>query len=192
MVPPRLNRPSLPLVQSATLLAAPGESSQREDFLLQRMVDGDGQGPVSIHLDHLAEKIRAMIRPPFQNVELPLMNHFMRQRIHDLLLPIIACLDNLLEQGKGEANFACDGRAKTLLIQPWLRSSTTHEHTDRGGQSAAPDEIDRRQQAGEVAAIQFGPHLGQMLRGHWRGLAWSHRTGVTPILRARPRRATAP
>ena len=131
MVPPRLNRPPLSLVQSAALPAAPGESRQREDFLLQRMVDGDRQGPVSIHLGHLAEKIRAMIWPPFQNVELPLMNHFVRQRIHDLLLPILACVGDLLEQGQGEANFACDGRAKTLLIQPWLRASTTREHTDR-------------------------------------------------------------
>ena len=192
MVPPRLNRASLPLVQSTTLLAAPGESSQGEDFLLQRMVDGDRQGPVSIHLGHLAEKILSMIWPPLEDVELPLMNHFVRERIDDLLLPIGAGFDDLLEQGQGEANFACDWRAKTLLTQPWSWSSTTHEHTDRGGQSAAPDEIDRRQQAGEVAVIEIGPHLGQLLRGHWRGLAWSHRTGVTPILRARPRRAAAP
>jgi hypothetical protein len=130
MVPPRLNRPSLSLVQSAALPAAPGESRQRENFLLQRMVHGDRQGPVSIHLGHLAEKILSMIWPPLEDVELPLMNHFVRECIHDLLLPILACPDDLLEQGKGEANFTCDGRAKPLLIQPRLRASTTHEHTD--------------------------------------------------------------
>ena len=192
MVPPRLNRPSLSLVEPAALPAAPGESRQREDFLLQRMVDGDRQGPVSIHLGHFAQKVLSMIWPPLEDVELPLMNHFVGERVYDLLLPILACPDDLLEQGKGEANFACDGRAKTLLIQPWFRPSTTHEHTDRGGQSTAPDEIDRRQQAGEVASIEIGPHPGQLLRGHGRGLAWSHRTGVTPILRARPRQATGP
>jgi hypothetical protein len=144
MVPPRLNRASLPLVQSATLLAAPGESSQGEDFLLQRMVDGDRQGPVSIHLGHLAEKILSMIWPPLEDVELPLMNHFVCQRIDDLLLSIFALLGGLLEQGQGEANLRSDGWAKTIPIQPWPRSSAAHKHTDRRGQSAAPGEIDRR------------------------------------------------
>jgi hypothetical protein len=65
------------------------------------MVDGDRQGAVPIHLGHLAEKIRSMIRPPFQDIELPLMNHFVRQRIHDLLLAVRAPLGGLLEQGKG-------------------------------------------------------------------------------------------
>ena len=101
MVPPRLNRASLPLVQSATLLAAPGESSQGEDFLLQRMVDGERQGSVSIHLGHLAEKILSMIWPTLEDVELPLMNHFVRQRTHDLLLAARSLFGHLLEQGKG-------------------------------------------------------------------------------------------
>jgi hypothetical protein len=65
------------------------------------MVDGDRQGSVPVHLGHLAEKIRSMIRPPFQDVVLPLMNHLVRQRIHDLLLALYACLGDLLEQGKG-------------------------------------------------------------------------------------------
>jgi hypothetical protein len=65
------------------------------------MVDGYCQGAVPIHLGHLAEKVRPMIRPPLQDVVLPLMNHFVRQRIHDLLLAVRAPLGSLLEQGKG-------------------------------------------------------------------------------------------
>jgi hypothetical protein len=84
-----------------------------------------------------------MIRPPLQDVVLPLMNHFVRQRTHDLLLAILAPLDNLMEQGKGQANLAPGWRAKTIPIQSGPRPSTIHEHADRGGQSAAPDEIDR-------------------------------------------------
>jgi hypothetical protein len=60
------------------------------------MVNGDRQGAVPIHLGHLAEKIRPMIRPPFQDIVLPLMNHFVRQRAHDLPLAILAPLDNLM------------------------------------------------------------------------------------------------
>jgi hypothetical protein len=37
-----------------------------------------------------------MIWPPLQDVELPLMNHFVCQRAHDLLLAILAPLDNLM------------------------------------------------------------------------------------------------
>jgi hypothetical protein len=70
------------------------------------MVDGDRQGAVPIHLGHLAKKIRPMIRPPLLDVVLPLMNHFVRQRAHDLLLAILAPLGDLLEQGKGQANLA--------------------------------------------------------------------------------------
>jgi hypothetical protein len=60
------------------------------------MVDGDRQGAVSIYLGHLAEKICSMIRPPLQDVVLPLMNHFVRQRAHELLLAILALLEHLL------------------------------------------------------------------------------------------------
>jgi hypothetical protein len=61
------------------------------------MVDGDRESAVSIHLGHLSQKARPMVWPLFQNVVLPLMNHFMCQRAPDLLLAILALLDNLLE-----------------------------------------------------------------------------------------------
>jgi len=192
MVPTRLNRPSLPSVHPAALPTAPGKWREGKDFPLQRMVDGDRQGAIPIHLGHLAEKIRPMIRPPLQDVVLPLMNHFVRQRAHDLLLAILAPLGGLMEQGKGQANLALGWRAKPVPIRSRPRSSTTHEHADRGGQPTAPDEIDRGQQACEVAAIQFAPHLGQMLRSYRRRLTSRHAKGVTPILRGPPRPTTAP
>ena len=71
-----------------------------------------------------------MIRPLFQNVVLPLMNHFVRQRAPDLLLAILALLDNLLEQRKGQANFTPGRRAKAVPIQSGPRSSTTHKEAD--------------------------------------------------------------
>ncbi len=94
------------------------------------MVDGDSQCAAPIHLGHLAEKIRSMIRPPFQDVVLPLMNHFVGQCVDELLFTILAPLECLLEQGKGQANFALGWRAKAILIEPWSRSPPTHEHAD--------------------------------------------------------------
>jgi hypothetical protein len=60
------------------------------------MVDGDRESAVSIHLGHLSEKVRPMVWPLFQNVVLPLMNHFVRQRVHNLLFAILALLGDLL------------------------------------------------------------------------------------------------
>ena len=82
------------------------------------MVDGDCQGTVPIHLGHFKEKGRSMVRSPSQDIELPLMNHFMRQRVHDFLDAILARLVGLLEQGKRETNFAFGGRACTVMIRP--------------------------------------------------------------------------
>ncbi len=61
------------------------------------MVDSNRQGAVSIHLGHLAEKVHSMIRPPLQDVILPLMNHFVGQCVDDLLLAILAPFAYLLE-----------------------------------------------------------------------------------------------
>jgi len=97
MVPPGLNRPSLAAIHSSALPATPGKSREGENFLLQGMIDGDRQGPVPIYLGHLAEKIHAMIRPSLQNVVLPLMNHFVRQRVRNLLLAILTSLGSLSE-----------------------------------------------------------------------------------------------
>ena len=133
-----------------------------------------------------------MIWPSLQDVVLPLMNHFVRQRAHNLPLAILASLDNLMQQGKGQANLALRRRANPIPIQPWPRSLTTDKHADRGGQPGAPDQIDRGQQAREISPIELAPHLGQMLRGYWGGVAWRHAKGVTPILRAPPQPATAP
>ena len=107
-----------------------------------------------------------MIRPAFQDVELPLMDHLVGQCVDDFLLAIFALLEYLLEQGQREANFALDRGTKTHLSQARPRSSTAHEHADRGGQPAAPGEIDLGQQTSEISAVQIAPHLGQMLGGY--------------------------
>jgi hypothetical protein len=57
-----------------------------------------------------------MIWPPLQDVELPLMNHFVCQRIDNFLRAILVLLDDLLEQGEREANLALGRWAKTIPI----------------------------------------------------------------------------
>jgi len=79
MVAAWLNGPSLASVDSAALAAAPGKAGQGKHFLLERMVDRNGQLAVTIHFGHLSQKVLAMIRPPLEDVVLPLVNHFMRE-----------------------------------------------------------------------------------------------------------------
>ncbi len=79
-----LNAPALSLVNVPAVLAAPGILCQRGDFFAQRVVDRDPQ-PVLIHPGHHATKIGAMIRAAFQDIVLPLVNHFVRQG-HDGLV----------------------------------------------------------------------------------------------------------
>ena len=130
MMPPRLNCPPLASVHSAALPTTPGKPREAQDFLPQGMIDGDRQGAVPVHFGHPTKKIPPMIRPSLQDVELPLMNHFMRQRAHNLPLTILAPLDGLSEQGKGEADFSFGRRAKTVLIPSGPRSLMIHEHAD--------------------------------------------------------------
>ena len=77
MVATWLNRPPLAAVNPAALAAAPGKAGQGMHFLLERMIDRDGEFAVTIHFDHLSQKIRAMVRAPSEYVVLPLVNHFM-------------------------------------------------------------------------------------------------------------------
>ena len=71
MVPPRLNRPSLPLVQSATLLAAPGESSQREARTRAMAEFKQGTLQVLVATDIAARGIDIIELPHVVNFELP-------------------------------------------------------------------------------------------------------------------------
>lgn len=77
MVAAWLYGPALAAVDAAALAAAPGEFREGLHFCLKRMVDRDSQFAVTIHLAHLAEKVRSVVRSAFEQVELPLMDHFM-------------------------------------------------------------------------------------------------------------------
>src|SRR5687767_6003912 len=123
------------------------------------MVHGDRQGSISIHLGHLAEEIRPMIRLTLEDIELPLMNHFMRQRAHDFLFAILAPLNYLSEEGKGKANFAHSRRATTIPIQSRTRFSTTHKHAGRGSQSLTPDQIDEWKGSVEILLVEITPDI---------------------------------
>jgi hypothetical protein len=84
MMPSRLNRPPLAPIDAAALPAPPREAGEGEHFVLQRVVDRNGEGAVAIHFCHLAEKIRSMAGASLENVILPLMDHLMGQRADEL------------------------------------------------------------------------------------------------------------
>jgi len=88
MVATWLNRPPMAAVNPAALAAAPGKAGQGMYLLLERMIDGNGEFAITIHLAHLSQKVRAMVRAPSENVVLPLVNHFMCEGADELMSAI--------------------------------------------------------------------------------------------------------
>ena len=84
-MPPRLNAAALSAVNGAAPLAAPDILGQGRDVFAHRVVDGNAEAFL-VHPCHHAAKVHSMIRAALQNIVLPLMNHFMRQRRQDLMI----------------------------------------------------------------------------------------------------------
>jgi len=81
-----LDRPPLAPVNAPASPTAPRKPGERLHFLLQRVVDRNGEDAVAVHLPHLAEEIRSMIRTPLEDVVLPLVNHLMRHCADEFVL----------------------------------------------------------------------------------------------------------
>jgi hypothetical protein len=128
-----LNRPSLASVDTAALPAAPGEAGEGKHFLLERMVDRDRQGAIPIHLGHLPQKFSSVIRPPLEDVVLPLMDHLMRESANELVPAILRTGQQGFEEWKGEADFTLCGFVKRVRCPGRTRAGAAHEHADRRG-----------------------------------------------------------
>jgi len=97
-VPAWPNGALLSFVGSAAPLALPNIFSKSLRLFGKRVVDRDSQEPTPIHLSHLHEKVRSMVRSSLEHVELPLVNHLMRERAQGFLLDVMASLRQSLEQ----------------------------------------------------------------------------------------------
>jgi hypothetical protein len=142
---------SLSSIDPPTGCAPPGEWGQGQYFLLQRVVGGDRHFSRAVHFRHFSQKVRPMIRTTLQEIELPLMNHFMSDRVQELLFRIRRSVAESHKKWKRQANFS------TALTDrcPW--PTTAGEHTDGGGQARTPQSGDRRKSAGEISSIQILP-----------------------------------
>src|SRR5512134_1682503 len=105
----RLDRPALAPVDAAALPAAPGEAGKGEHFLLERMVDRDGQLAAAVHLGHLAQKFRSMIGPSLEQIVLPLMDHLMGESTDQLVAAIGSAGQEGLEERKRQTDFTLRG-----------------------------------------------------------------------------------
>ena len=91
------NRVALPVIIMPAVRASPGVFRQRMNGLIQGMADRNAE-PIPIHDGHQPMKLRPVVRPPLQNIVLPLMNHFMRQRADEFILRLT------LEQWNRQSN----------------------------------------------------------------------------------------
>ena len=73
-----VDRPPLASINAPASPTTPRKPRERLHFLLQRVVDRNGESAVAVHFPHLAEEIRSMIRMPLEDIVLPLVDHLMR------------------------------------------------------------------------------------------------------------------
>lgn len=155
MVTARLDRPPLTAVDAPTASATPGKPGQRQHFLLERVVDGHGKSTVAVHLRHLSQKVGPVIRPPLEHVELPLVDHFMRDSADEFLCAVRRFCEQGCQQGKGEANLAAVGGSVRTPCRAW--TGPTDEHADGSGQPPAPHDRNRRKRTIKVSSVQVAP-----------------------------------
>jgi len=78
-----LDRASLSFIDFPASSALPGVRGKCPDRLVVPMADRDAQS-IAVHGRHFARKVRSVIRSSFEHIELPLVNHLVRQRADDL------------------------------------------------------------------------------------------------------------
>ena len=122
-----LNAPALPPVDGAAVLAAPGIFGQSSYFFAEGVVDRDAE-TIFIHPCHHATKIQSVIRAAFQNIVLPLMDHFMRQCRQGL----VVLVGSLSSQKDCRELDAAPSARVVCHTREWVsRSDSAHKHTGR-------------------------------------------------------------
>lgn len=174
MVPAWLDRAPLTAVDPSALPAAPRKAGQREHLLLKPMIDRDGQFAAVVHLVHLAQEFLPVIRAPFENVELPLMNHLMRNGADEFVLSVRCAGHQRLEQRKRKTNFPWRGLMGSAAGPTGTGTGMAHEHADRRGEPSTPSEIDRRECSIEISKIEISPNAGELLRSQGKCGAQGH------------------
>jgi hypothetical protein len=114
------------------------------------VADGNPEAFTVEDLLHAME-VRTMVRPPLENIELPLMNHLVRQRADNFLLGLT------LEKRHRQPNQAAPGAQRVSWNGSGTRADVADEHAGRGGQASAPDDVDRRKDAPKKASVEFRP-----------------------------------
>lgn len=150
----RMDGSSPTTVDFSTPLAPPGMSCQRPRFVRQRVVNGNAEEPVTVDLPHLSSKVRTMIRPAFQNVVLPLMDHLVGQCVEDDLFVGQTLRRQSPDQGKRQSNAAPMKALSRLFGHVGSRSHATREEAQRGGQPSAPLDEDRWQPSIKILPIE--------------------------------------
>jgi hypothetical protein len=82
-----------------------------------------------------------MIRPTFQHIELPLMDHFMSQGVEQLLFRVGCTYCELFKQRERKANFST-----TVSLGEGIECFgplATGKHSNRSGQTLTPNDLDR-------------------------------------------------
>src|SRR5213594_3009685 len=137
----------LALIDPAAPQAAPGIFGQCANRVVKVVADRDVQA-VAIHRRHFFAKVRAVVRPFLENIELPLVDHLVRQRAEYFLVRL------LLQRQSDQEILSTLAQRQREPDEPaarwWVRaagrsrprSDPADEHAGRGGQARAPLNVD--------------------------------------------------
>lgn len=102
----RLDGLALPAIDLSAIGATPCEAGQGQHFFLKGVVSGHGYFPGTIHVRHLAHEVQAVIGLPFQDIELPLVDHLMGEGIQQFLFCVGRSFREPLQQRERQSNFS--------------------------------------------------------------------------------------
>ena len=146
-MPSRRERVSLTMIDVSTPHATPRKLREALNGLGQRMINRHVQ-PIGIHHVHEASKFPSMGRTAFLHVKLPLMNHFMGQRVPNEEKRLIA------KKRDRQTN-------DSTIVMPSCRKQTSIARTGladkqpRGRrQTGTPLNLDGRQSILEIRNVQ--------------------------------------
>ncbi len=152
-MPSGLNAAALSPVNGTALLAAPGELSQCRDLFVHRVIDGNTEA-MPVHPAHHAAEICSMIRAALQNIVLPLVNHFMRQRRDSLLVSVRSVS---MQKDRGQFDAAPPAGIACFIRQSMSRPRSGDEQSCGRRESSAPFDANRRQHTTKKSTIEVGP-----------------------------------
>ena len=171
-MPSRRERISLTMIDVSAPHATPRKLREDRNGLGQRMIHGHVQ-PIGIHHVHEASKFPSVGRTAFFHVKLPLMNHFMGQRVPNEEKRLIA---KKRDRQTNDSAVATPSRRKQASV---TRTGLADKQPRGRRQTGTPLNLDGRQSILEIRHVQPLPD-------HVKGFCRKRNAEMSRMIRHHP------